>query len=99
MRPVQKLKLIDIKNEGQLAAKIADLYHSIEAERNEANMPGYLRIRFGGPLSILRDYIKWLEEQRWDASSNVLLPDSRAFAMFRRDFRQLELFDPINGRD
>jgi hypothetical protein len=99
MRPAQRLKLIDIKNEGQLAAKIADLYHSIEDERNEANMPGYLRIRFGGPLSILRDYIKWLEEQRWEASSNVLLPDSRAFAAFRRDFRALELFDPINGRD
>jgi hypothetical protein len=99
MRPAQKLKLIDIKNEGQLAAKIADLYFSIETERNASNMPGYLRIRFGGPLSILRDYIKWLEEQRWEASSNVLQPDSRAFAMFRRDFRQLELFDPINGRD
>jgi hypothetical protein len=99
MRPAQKLKLIDIKNEGQLAAKIADLYHSIEDERNAANMPNWQRLRFGGPLSILRDYIKWLEEQRWEASSNVLLPDSRAFAAFRRDFRSLELFDPINGRD
>jgi hypothetical protein len=94
----KRLKLIDMADDAILTARVVELYHAIKLEREAANLDSNLKIRIGGPLEILRQYLAWLAKKDWEASSRVLKPESPAFAQFRRDFRELEQNDPINGK-
>ena len=77
------------QDRGGLAVHVLDLYDAVK--KGAKSQPATnLKIRIGGPLEILRRYVDWLAEKDWEASSQVLKPNSPAFASFRRDFRSLE---------
>jgi hypothetical protein len=99
IKAAKRLQLFDLKTEAALTVHILDLYEAMKAGRESANLSTNLKIRIGGVLEIMRRYIAWLEEKHWEASSNVLKMDSRAFVSFRRDFRNLEGVDPIDGKE
>jgi hypothetical protein len=99
IKPTKKLKLIDIDRDAVLTSHLVELYNAIREQRSDADLTSDLKVRLGGPLEILKQYIDWLSEKDWEASSRVLKFDSPAFSQFRRDFRGLEGLDPINGVD
>jgi len=99
VKQAKRLQLIDMKSDGVLTSRVIELYTAMKAEWDAANMSSDLKIHIGGPLEILRQYLAWLLEKDWQASSKVLKLDSPAFAQFRRDYRDLEGRDPINGKE
>jgi hypothetical protein len=98
IKPAKQLRLIDVKGDALLTARLIDLYNAMREERNNSNLSSDMKVRLGGPLEILKRYIDWLIEKDWEASTRVLKMDSPAFAQFRRDFRSLEGLDPISGK-
>jgi hypothetical protein len=86
-------------NDAVLTDKIVGLYNEIQNERATVRLSPAVKLNIGGPLEVMRRYISWLAEKDWDASSRVLKSDSPAFNQFRRDFRNMEGNDPVNGKE
>jgi hypothetical protein len=97
--PARRLHLSDMTNDAVLTDKIVGLYNEIQNERATVRLSPAVKLNIGGPLEVMRRYISWLAEKDWDASSRVLKSDSPAFNQFRRDFRNMEGNDPVNGKE
>jgi len=85
---------------GAIATKLVNMYTQIKYKQKEALSPTLVNL-LPGPISLLTNYGKWLNENDWikDVSLNVLDMSSSLFWKYRRYEASLDNLnrDPITG--